>query len=326
MKEITYVQASIEALQEEFRRDKRYIYMGTMVPDALRREFGEERIRETPISESAFAGAAIGLAGSGFRPVVNMGMATFAFVAMDQFVNQAAKITYMFGGQAKFPIVYMMVIGAGRYMAAQHQISPYAMYMNVPGLKIALPSTPYDVKGLLRTALRDNNPVIFFPHVSLSDIKGQIPEEEYSIAFGQANIRKKGSDVTVVALSRMTYEALAAAEEMNKQGVSVEVIDPCTLVPLDIKSIRDSVAKTGRLIVVDEACPACSVASEIVSLVVQDSQTFACMKSAPKIVTGRNIPIPYSPPMEKYAVPDLGRIKAAIETVMSLPPLKPQLS
>jgi pyruvate dehydrogenase E1 component beta subunit len=238
---------------------------------------------------------------------------------MDQFVNQAAKITYMFGGQANFPIVYIMTVGAGRYMAAQHQISPYAMYMNVPGLKIVLPSTPYDVKGLLKTALRDNNPVIFFPHVALSGVKGQIPEEEYTIAFGQADIRKNGSDVTVVALSRMTYETLAAAEEMNKQGVSVEVIDPRTLVPLDIKSIRDSVSRTGRLIVVDEACPTCSAASEIVSLVVQDSQTFACLKSAPKLVTGLNIPIPYSPPMEKYAVPDVAKIKAAIEAVMNTP-------
>ena len=317
MREITYTQAMLEALQEEFRRDKRHIFMGTIVPAPMVKEFGEERIRITPISESAFAGAAIGLAGSGFRPVASMGMATFAFVAMDQFVSQAAKITYMFGGQAKFPIVYLMTVGAGRYMAAQHQISPYSMYMNVPGLKIVLPATPHDVKGLLKTAMRDNNPVIFFPHTALSNLKGQVPEEEYTVPFGRAEVARKGRDVTVVALSRMRIEALRAAEEMEQGGVSLEVIDPRTLVPLDIKTIRDSVAGTGRLVVVDEACPTCSAASEITALVVKDPQTFGKLKSAPKLVCGLNVPIPYSPPMEKYAVPDKDRIMDAVREAVS---------
>ena len=313
MREITYSQAIMEALQEEFRRDKRHIHMGTAAPGPLVREFGEERIRITPISEAGFAGAAIGLAGSGYRPVANLGMATFAFVAMDQFVSQAAKITYMFGGQTKFPIVYIMTVGAGAYWAAQHQISPYSMYMNVPGLKIVLPATPYDAKGLLKTALRDNNPVIFFPNMVMSNVKGQIPEEEYTVPFGQADVVRKGSDVTVVALSRMRIEALAAAEEMAQQGISLEVIDPRTLVPLDIKTIKDSVSRTGRLVVVDEACSTCSAASEITALVVQDSQTFSKLKSAPKLVCGLNVPIPYSPPMEKYAVPDKNKIMAAVK-------------
>lgn len=316
MREITYAQAMLEALQEEFRRDKRHIHLGTIAPAPMVQEFGEERIRSTPISESGFAGAAIGLAGSGYRPVANMGMATFAFVAMDQFVSQAAKITYMFGGQAKFPIVYMMTVGAGRYMAAQHQISPYAMYMNVPGLKIVLPATPHDAKGLLKTALRDNNPVIFFPNTVMSNLKGQVPEEEYTVPFGQADVARKGRDVTVVALSRMRIEALAAAEEMGQRGVSLEVIDPRTLVPLDIKAIRDSVARTGRLVVVDEACSTCSAASEITALVVKDAQTFGKLKSAPKLVCGLNVPIPYSPPMEKYAVPDKDRIMDAVSEAM----------
>jgi len=316
MREITYAQAMLEALQEEFRRDKRHIHLGTIPPALMLEEFGEERIRITPISESGFAGAAIGLAGSGYRPVANMGMATFAFVAMDQFVNQAAKITYMFGGQAKFPIVYMMTVGAGRYMAAQHQISPYAMYMNVPGLKIVLPATPHDAKGLLKTALRDNNPVIFFPNMVMSNLKGQVPEEEYTVPFGQADVARKGRDVTVVALSRMRIEALAAAEEMGQRGVSLEVIDPRTLVPLDIKAIRDSVVRTGRLVVVDEACSTCSAASEITALVVKDAQTFGKLKSAPKLVCGLNVPIPYSPPMEKYAVPDKDRIMDAVSEAM----------
>ena len=316
MREITYAQAMLEALQEEFRRDKRHIHLGTIPPALMLEEFGEERIRITPISESGFAGAAIGLAGSGYRPVANMGMATFAFVAMDQFVNQAAKITYMFGGQAKFPIVYMMTVGAGRYMAAQHQITPYAMYMNVPGLKIVLPATPHDAKGLLKTALRDNNPVIFFPNMVMSNLKGQVPEEEYTVPFGQADVARKGRDVTVVALSRMRIEALAAAEEMGQRGVSLEVIDPRTLVPLDIKAIRDSVVRTGRLVVVDEACSTCSAASEITALVVKDAQTFGKLKSAPKLVCGLNVPIPYSPPMEKYAVPDKDRIMDAVSEAM----------
>ncbi|MFH0846588.1 MAG: transketolase C-terminal domain-containing protein [Chloroflexota bacterium] len=316
MREITYNQAASEALTEEFRKDTKFVYMSTDVSSAMVKEFGAERIRMTPISESSVAGSAIGLAGSGFRPVVNLRYATFAFVAMDQFVNQAAKITYMFGGQAKFPIVYMMWVGAGRYMAAQHQISPYSMYMNVPGLKIVLPATPYDNKGLLKSALRDNNPVIYFQHTALLETRGEVPEADYAIPFGEAIVRREGSDVTVVALSRMNYEALKAADEMAKQGVSVEVIDPRTLVPMDIKSIRDSVGKTGRLVVVDEACPTCSAASEIVSLVVQDDKTFSRLKSAPKLVTGLGVPIPYSPPLEKFAVPDRTKIMSAIEAVL----------
>jgi pyruvate dehydrogenase E1 component beta subunit len=316
MKEITYAQAITETLQEEFRRDKKYIYMGTGPIPAMVKEFGTERIRGTPISESSVVGAAIGLAGSGFKPVVNLGMATFAFVATDQIVNQAAKITYMFGGQAKFPIVLMMTVGAGRYMAAQHQISPYSMYMNVPGLKIILPATPYDVKGLLRTALRDTNPVIFFTHVALSDERGEVPDDDFTVPFGQAEIKQKGSDVTVVALSRMVQESLAAARQMESQGISVEVIDPRTLVPMDTDTIKNSVVKTGRLVVVDEACPTCGAASEIASQVVQDERSFLSLKAAPKLVTGAGIPIPYSPPMEKFAVPDRTKIAAAIKAVM----------
>ena len=316
MKEITYAQAITETLQEEFRRDKKYIYMGTGTPPAMVKEFGVERIRGTPISESAVVGAAIGLAGSGFRPVVNLGMATFAFVATDQIVNQAAKITYMFGGQAQFPMVLIMTVGAGRYMAAQHQISPYAMYMNVPGLKIVLPSNPFDLKGLLRTALRDSNPVIFFTHTNLTEERQQVPEDDYAIPFGVAEIKRKGNDVTVIALARMVRESLAAAEQMQSQGISVEVIDPRTLVPMDTDTIKNSVIKTGRLVVVDEACPTCGASAEIASQVVQDEKSFSSLKTAPKLVTGTATPIPYSPPMEKFAVPDRTKIAAAIKAVM----------
>jgi pyruvate dehydrogenase E1 component beta subunit len=278
--------------------------------------FGADRIRQLPIAEASFVGAAIGLAGSGFRPVVNVRMATFAFVAMDQFVNQAAKITYMFGGQRKFPILYRMTVGASKSLAAQHSISPYSMYMNVPGLKLIIPSTPYDVKGLLKTAIRDNNPVISFEHMGLGDIEGEVPEEEYTVPFGQAAVRKEGTDVTVVALAKMVYEALAVADTLDKQGISVEVIDPRTLVPMDMDTIRKSVAKTGRLVVVDEACLTCSAAAEITARIVENRDIFQGLKSAPKRVCALDVPLPYSPPMEQYVLPNQDKIRQAIIEVV----------
>lgn len=322
MREITYAQAIVEAVQEEFRRDEKTVHMATDIPPALRQEFGEARVRATPISESAFVGAAIGLAGSGFRVVVNIRMATFGFVAMDQMVNQAAKITYMFGGQARFPIVYLMTIGAGMSKAAQHSINPYPMFMNIPGLKIVLPATPYDAKGLLKAAIRDNNPVLYFEHMALAGVTGEVPEEDYTVPFGQAVVRKEGSDVTVVALAKMMYEVLAVAQEMEGEGISLEVIDPRTLVPLDIQTIRASVAKTGRLVVVDEACQTCGAAAEITSLVVEDDKTFSCLKSAPKRVCGLDVPIPYSPPLEQYVLPNKEKIAAAIRQTVGLPSLE----
>jgi pyruvate/2-oxoglutarate/acetoin dehydrogenase E1 component len=313
MRTISYDQAASEALIEEFRRNEKAVHLSTDIPPDLRNEFGEARIRQTPISEASFVGAAIGLAGSGFRPVVNVRMATFGFVAMDQFVNQAAKITYMFGGQAKFPIVYRMTVGASKSFAAQHSISPYSMYMNVPGLKIILPATPYDIKGLLKTAIRDNNPVICFEHMALGAMEGEVPEEEYTIPFGQAVIRREGSDVTVVALAKMVHDALAVAEELEKEGISAEVIDPRTLNPLDRETIKASAGRTGRLVVVDEACITCGAAAEIIALVVEDERVFRCLKSSPERVCGLDVPIPYSPPMEQYALPSRKKIKDAIK-------------
>ena len=322
MREIDYGSAGMEALQEEFRRDEKTVHLSTDISIPLTQEFGEARVRATPISESAFVGAAIGLAGAGFRPVVDIRMATFGFVAMDQLVNQAAKITYMFGGQARFPILYRMTVGAGTSMAAQHSISPYSMFMNIPGLKIVLPSTPYDVKGLLKTAIRDNNPVIFFEHSALMNVTGEIPDEEYTIPFGQAVVRREGTDVTVVALARMGHLALEVAEEMEREGISLEIIDPRTLVPLDKSAIRASVAKTGRLLVIDEACRTCGAAAEMISLVVEDDAVFKYLKSAPKRVCGLDVPIPFSPPMEQYAIPDKERLVAALREVMEIPSSK----
>ncbi len=317
MRKISYDQAGSEAMMEEFRRDEKTVHLSTDIPADLRKEFGEVRIRQTPISEASFVGAAIGLAGSGFRPVVNVRMATFGFVAADQFFNQAAKITYMFGGQAKFPIVYRMTVGASKSFAAQHSISPYSMYMNVPGLKIILPATPYDIKGLLKTAVRDNNPVISFEHMALGALEGEVPEEEYTIPFGEAVIRRKGTDVTVVALAKMVHESLAVAEELEREGISVEVIDPRTLVPLDRETIKASVARTGRLVVVDEACITAGVAAELTALVVEDERIFKRLKSSPKRVCGLDVPIPYSPPMEQYALPGREKIKAGIRKAMA---------
>ena len=317
MRNISYMQASAEALQEEFRRDDKLIHIAEDIPADLYEEFGPDRIRMTPISESAFVGAAIGAAGSGFRTVADLRMATFAFCAFDQFVNQAAKITYMFGGQAKFPIVYRMRNGLGASAAAQHSVNPYSMYMNVAGLKIIIPSTPYDVKGLLKSAIRDNNPVITFEHMELGMVEGEVPEEEYTIPLGEAAIMKQGTDVTVVAMSLMVYEALAAAEEAEKDGISVELIDPRTLVPLDVKAIRKSVARTGRVVVVDEACQTCSAACEILSIVVEDDDTFSCLKAPAKRVCGLDVPVPFSPPLEKFSIPDRDKILAAIRQVIN---------
>jgi pyruvate/2-oxoglutarate/acetoin dehydrogenase E1 component len=322
MREITYEQAALEAIQEEFRRDSRTVYMATDLHAELLREFGADRIRVTPIAESSFVGAAIGLAGSGFRAVVNIRMATFGFVAMDQMMNHAAKITYMFGGQAKFPILYRMTVGAGISAAAEHSVTPYPMYMNSPGLKIILPATPYDAKGLFKTALRDNNPVVSFEHILLGGMKGEVPEEEYFVPFGQASVRREGADVTVVALAKMVHEALEVADELAKEGVSLEVIDPRTLVPLDIETILESVKKTGRLVVVDEACQTCGAAGEIVALATGDEITFGRLKAAPARVCGLDVPIPFSPPMEKYAVPDKARITKAVRDVIRTVPVE----
>jgi acetoin:2,6-dichlorophenolindophenol oxidoreductase subunit beta len=317
MREINYDQAALEAIQEEFRRNPRSIHMSTDLPPELAQEFGTNRVRVTPICENGFAGAAVGLAGAGFRAVANIRMATFGFVAMDQMMNHAAKITYMFGGQAKFPILYRMSVGAGQSMAAEHSISPYSMYMNVPGLKIILPTTPYDVKGLFKTAFMDNNPVVSFEHIAFSQMCGEVPEGEYAIPFGQARIRRSGTHVTVVALANMVYEALKAAEELAKDGISLEVIDPRTLVPLDKEAIFSSVRKTGRLVVVDEACQTCGAAAEIISLVTADKTIFKSLKSAPSRVCGRDVPIPFSPPMEKFALPDKDKIVAAVREMLN---------
>src|SRR6266702_3117805 len=286
MRELTYSEAAVEAVAEEMRRDPKIFYMAT------------------------------GAAGSGFRPIVDWRQVTFGFVAMDQIVNQAAKIHYMFGGQVSFPILYRAAVGGGGLVAAQHSQSPYSMFMNVAGLKMFLPSTPYDMKGLLKTAIRDNNPVISFESSRLMGPKGPVPEEDYAIPFGQADIKREGSDVTVVALAWLVHEALAAAEELAQEGISVEIVDPRTLVPLDAETIRSSVRKTGRLVIADEAGPTAGFSAEVAAVVTEDAATFARLKAPVKRVCALQVPTPYSPVLENHVSPDRKRIMAGIREVL----------
>src|SRR5438067_12466207 len=316
MRELTYNEAAVEAVAEEMRRDPKIFYMSTDALPPLLKEFGPERIRATPITEAALTGMAIGAAGCGFRPIVDWRQVTFCFVAMDQIVNQAAKIHYMFGGQVPFPLLFRASVGGGGQVAAQHSQSPYSMFMNVAGLKMFLPSTPYDMKGLMKTAIRDNNPVISFESSRLMGRKGAVPEEDYTIPLGQADIKREGNDVTVVALAWLVHEALAAAEELDKEGVSVEIVDPRTLVPLDTETIRASVKKTGRLVIADEAGPTAGFSAEIAALVTEDAATFIKLQAPVKRVCALQVPIPYSPVLESAVFPDRNRIVAGIREVL----------
>ncbi len=318
MRELTYDGAGFEAVAEEMRLDKKIFHLSTDPPPPLLGEFGPERIRATPIAESALTGMAIGAAASGYRPIVDWRLVTFCFVAMDQIVNQAAKIHYMFGGQAKFPIVFRTTIGGGTRRAAQHSQSPYSMFMNLAGLKMIIPSTPYDLKGLLKTAIRDNNPVVSFECGRIAGVTADVPEEDYTIPLGVADIKREGRDVTVVALAWMVPEALAAADILEKEGISVEVVDPRTLVPMDADAIRRSVRKTGRLLVADEACPTAGAAAEIATLVTEDAQTFAALKAPVKRVCALPVPIPYSPPLEDHVFPDRNRIATGVRELLSV--------
>ena len=312
MRKITYSQAGMEAVTEEMRRDPKTFHLSTDAPAALVKAFGPSRVRATPIAEGALTGIAIGAAGSGYRPIVNWAMVTFSFVAMDQIVNQAAKIHYMFGGQAKFPITYRASVGGGTQLAAQHSQSPYGMFMNLAGLKMILPSTPYDMKGLLKSVIREDNPIISFESARLMGTEGEVPEEEYTIPLGVADVKREGKDITVVALAWLVHEALAAAEELENEGISVEVIDPRTLVPLDQETIRNSVRKTGHLVIADEAGPTAGASAEIAALVSEDATTFAELKAPIKRVCALQVPIPYSPGLENHVFPDRLKIAAGI--------------
>jgi pyruvate/2-oxoglutarate/acetoin dehydrogenase E1 component len=316
MREITYNEAAVEAIAEEMRRDPKIFYMSTDPIGPLIKEFGAQRVRATPITEAALTGMAIGAAGCGFRPIVDWRLVTFCFVAMDQIVNQAAKIHYMFGGQATFPILFRAAVGGGGLTAAQHSQSPYSMFMNIAGLKMFLPSTPGDIKGLIKTAIRDNNPVVSFESGRLMTRKGPVPDEDYTIPLGKADVKREGSDVTVVALAWLVHEALAAAEELAQEGISVEVVDPRTLVPLDQGTIRSSVQKTGRLVIADEAGPTAGFSAEIAAVATEDAATFARLEAPVKRVCALQVPIPYSPVLENHVFPNRNRIMAGVREVL----------
>lgn len=324
MREISYVRAIYEALREEMRRDKRVFLMGEDVQlsvygatKGLYDEFGQDRVRNTPITEQAVVGAALGASLVGIRPVVDLMQGNFMYVAMDQFANQAAKARYMFGEQSCFPVVYMAATGAFESAGAQHSDSPHPMFMNVGGLKIVIPATPYDAKGLLKAAIRDDNPVLYLTPVALlSGTKGPVPEDDYVVPLGQADIKRAGKDLTIVAIGTMVRQALAAADKLAGEGMEAEVIDPRSLVPMDWESILQSVRKTGRLIVVDEARRTCGAASEIAARV--GESCFGKLKAPIRILAVPDVPIPFSPVLEKAVVPDAQQIADAARA-LSLP-------
>ena len=316
MREISFQKALEEAVAEEMRRDSRVITMGTDFTGDPAKEFGPTRVRFTPISEAALTGMGLGAAGCGFRPIVNWRMVTFSFVAMDQIVNQASKIRYMFGGQADFPVTYRCTTGGGIGLAAQHSQSPYSMWMHLAGLKIILPSTPADAKGLLKSAIRDDNPVVSFECSRLATVTGPVPDGDHLVPIGVADVKRQGTDATIVALAYYVGEALALAEELALEDISVEVIDPRTLVPMDIETVRASGRKTGRVVIVDEAPATCSAASEIAALIAEDPETFRALKAPVRRVCAVPVPVPYSPPLEQAALPSKDDMKAAVHEVL----------
>ena len=316
MRELTFQQALDEAVAEEMRRDPRVITMATDFTGDPIKEFGPSRVRFTPISESVITGMGLGAAGCGYRPIVNWRMVTFSFVAMDQVVNQASKIRYMFGGQADFPVTYRCSTGGGIGLAAQHSQSPYSMWMHLAGLKIILPATPADAKGLLKSAIRDNNPVVSFECSRLATVKGPVPDGDHLVPIGVADVKREGTDVTVVGLAYYVSEALAVAEALAREGISVEVIDPRTLVPMDVDTLRASARKTGRVVILDEAPATCSAASEIAALLAEDPETFRALKAPIRRVCAVPVPVPYSPTLERAALPSRDDIVAAVHEVL----------
>lgn len=306
--QLSYAAAVDGVIADEMRADERVFCMGTSPPPALVSEFGPERARTTPIAESAMTGMAIGAAGSGLRPIVLWSCVNFSFVAFDQVVNQAARIRYMFGGQQDFPIVFRARYLNGTRSAAQHSQTAYALYAHAGGLKIAVPSDAGEAVDLMRLAIRDPNPVLFFEPDRLAGDTVAATERAEPRPLGRAAIRREGTDVTIVAIGYMVPLALRAAHRLAATGVSAEVIDPRSLVPLDADTIRGSVQRTGRLLVVDESMPACSMASEIVTAVVEDTASCSALRAAPRRLCTENAPVPFSGVLEDFVLPGEDRI------------------
>lgn len=329
---ITYREAINEALAQEMERDERVIVMGEDnaggegspgeqdawggVLGVTKGLYGRfpGRVLDTPISESAFIGAAIGAATGGLRPVAELMFIDFMGVCFDQIFNQAAKFRYMFGGKAVTPVVVRTMWGAGLRAAAQHSQSLLPVFTHIPGLKVVAPSNAYDAKGLMIQAIRDDDPVIFAEHKMLYDTSADVPEESYAIPFGEANVVREGGDVTIVAIGRMVHTALEAADELAGSGVQAEVIDPRTTSPLDVDTILESVENTGRLVVVDESNPRCSLATDISATVAQDA--FGSLRAPIQLVTGPHTPVPFSDSLEDLFIPDAAKIAGAVKTAV----------
>ena len=335
VRSLTFGQAINEALRLEMERDPSVVLMGedvaggATVPgfeqeDAwggvlgvtkgLVQQFGRQRVLDTPISESGFIGAAVGAAATGLRPVAELMFVDFFGVCMDQIFNQGAKLRYMFGGKARVPMVIRTMIGAGFRAAGQHSGCHYSVFTHMPGLKCVVPSTPADAKGLLAASIRDDDPVVFFEHKMLYDLSGEVPEGELVIPLGHADIKRSGDTVTVVAIGRMVHLALEAADRLSAEGISLEVVDPRTLSPLDDDTILSSVRRTRRVVVVDEDNPRCSTAADIVALVA--SQAFDDLDAPPQMVTAPHTPVPFSPPLEDFYLPGVDRVVQAVRATL----------
>ncbi len=324
MPEKTYRDALKEGLREEMLRDERVFIMGEdigrnwggafKVTKGLAEEFGDDRVRDTPISENAIIGAALGAAITGMIPVAEIMFGDLITLAMDQVCNQAAKMRYMFGGQTSVPLVMRSVFGGGKNLASHHSQSLEAWFMHTPGLKIAVPSFAYDVKGLIKTAIRDPDPVMFFEHKLVYDRKEEVPDEEYLIPFGKARVHREGDDVTIWGTFLMVHKAIEAADELAKQGISAEVIDPRTLVPLDKKTLIDSVKKTGRLVLVTEETKTGATTAEIAAIVQEEA--FDWLDAPVKRVNAPDTPVPFSPPLEQAFIPSKDSIISAVREIV----------
>lgn len=323
MLEMTFVEALRTTLEEEMRRDPSLMLIGEDIgryggifgaTKGLLDMFGPRRVRNTPISESAIIGSALGAAMTGTRTVAELMYVDFTTCAMDQIVNQTAKMHYMSGGKLRIPLVIRTHGGGGRGNAAQHSQNLEAWFLHVPGLKIVMPSTPADAKGLLATAIRDDNPVLFIEHKLLYSTKGQVPEGEYLIPLGQADVKRPGKDVTIVTISQMVLKALRAAERLAGLGIEAEVIDLCSLAPLDLETVLRSVRKTGRVVIAHEACRRGGFGGELAAQIQEEAFDF--LDAPIRRVGALDVPIPYSKPMEEYVIPDEERIVAAVKRVL----------
>ncbi|ACP37642.1 alpha-ketoacid dehydrogenase subunit beta [Saccharolobus islandicus] len=323
MRQITFTEAITEALRQEMERDPSVILIGEDigvyggafgVTKGLVEKFGSDRVIDTPISEAGFIGAAVGAALAGLRPVVELMFVDFFGVAMDQIYNQMAKLRYMSGGQLKVPLTLRAPIGAGISAAAQHSQTLYSIFAHVPGLKVVVPSTPHDAKGLLISSIHDDNPVVFLEHKVLYGIKGEVPEEEYTIPLGKADIKREGSDITIIGIARTVWHSLEAAEQLSKEGISVEVIDVRSIVPFDKETVIKSVKKTGRVVIVDEDYDRCGFASWVSSIIADEA--FEYLDAPIKRITTPNVPIPFSPPLEQYILPDSKKIINTVKSIL----------